>query len=86
LTYKTTNMKNPFIKDDNTLSWIAAGVGSVVAAGAGVWYYLRSRRLAAEEAYRHEHAQDYLQEKHPMMKKHKTDVSELGDLVHHAQA
>jgi hypothetical protein len=77
-------MKNPFIRENNTGTLIAAAVGVVAAAGAGIWFYLRERRLAALEADRHEHALDYLGAKHPK-KKLRTDVSDLGDIVHHAQ-
>jgi hypothetical protein len=79
-------MKNPFIKENNTGLWIAAAVGSAIAAAAGIWFYQRGKRAAELEAYRREHAQDYLENKKHQMKKHKTDLHELGDLVHHDQA
>ena len=79
-------MKNPFKQQDNTGLWIAATITGALTAGAGIWFYLRRKRSADAEAYRHEHAQDYLADRHPTAKKHKTDVSELADIVHHQQA
>lgn len=58
-------------------------VAGALAAGAGIWFYLRGRRAAEAEAYRHEHAQDYLKRK--QKKRHKTDVSELAGVVNHEQ-
>ena len=80
-------MKNLLIREDKTALWISAAVTGVVAAGAGIWFYLHGKRAAAAEleAYQHEHAQDYLEVKHPHKKKHKTDVHDLKDIVHHQQ-
>ena len=78
-------MKNPFVKDSNTGGWLTASIAGAVAAGTGIWFYLRNRRIAAQEAYRHEHAQDYLKERNHPKQKQTTDVHDLGDLVHHAQ-
>ncbi|MEO6523068.1 MAG: hypothetical protein ABIN91_15410 [Mucilaginibacter sp.] len=79
-------MKNPFIKESNSLAWITAGAAGIAAAGAGIWYYIKQRRegqLAA--AYAHEHAGDYLEAKQPHKRKQRTDVHNLGDIVHHQQ-
>jgi len=76
-------MKNPFVKDSNIGGWLAAGIAGTVAAGTGVWYYLRNRRLAAQEAYRLEHAQDYLKERDHPKPKQTTDLHDLAKLVHH---
>jgi len=78
-------MKNPFNKEDHSGLIIGAIVAGALAAGAGIWFYLRGKRAAEQEAYRHEHAQDYLAGKHKKKKKHKTDVSNLADVVHHPQ-
>lgn len=78
-------MKNLFRKEDNTGLWIAAALTGVLAAGAGIWFYVRGKRAAQDEAYRLEHAQDYLQGKHKKKKKHKTDVKDLSEVVHHQQ-
>jgi uncharacterized protein HemX len=78
-------MKNLFRKEHHTGLWIAAAVTGALAAGAGIWFYLRGKRAAQEEAYRLEHAQDYLQSKHQKKKKHKTDVKDLAAVVHHPQ-
>jgi hypothetical protein len=79
-------MKNPLIKERSNGLWITAAVMSVLAAGTGIWFYVRGKRIAAQlEAYRHAHAQDYLEVKRPHKNKHKTDVSELRELVHHQQ-
>jgi uncharacterized protein HemX len=75
-------MKNPFKKESNSQVLIAAGIAGALAAGAGILYYLRAKRAAEAEAYRHEHAQDYLDKKQPKKKKHKTDVSELSEIIH----
>jgi uncharacterized protein HemX len=77
-------MKNPFKKEDNTALWITTAITGALAAGAGVWFYLRGKRAAEREAYRLEHAQDYLKVDHPK-KKHKTDVHELANIIHHPQ-
>ncbi|MDO3645244.1 hypothetical protein [Mucilaginibacter sp. L3T2-6] len=79
-------MKKLFGKEDHTALWIGAAVAGALAAAAGIWFYLRGKRAAEAEAYRHEHAQDYLKGKQKKKKKHKTAVDELEDIVHHPQA
>ena len=79
-------MKNPFKEEDHTTLWIAAALTGALAAGAGVWFYLRGKRAAADEAYRLEHARDYLAEKQHKKQKHKTDVHDLAAIVSHPQA
>lgn len=76
-------MKNPFNKQDHSGLIIGAIIMGALAAGAGIWFYLRGKRDAEENTYNYDHAQDYLEGKHKKKKKHKTDVSELGDIVHH---
>lgn len=79
-------MKKLFIKESHTTLWIGAAVVGVVAAGAGIWFYLRGKHAAEEEAYRYEHAQDYLKGKQKKKKKKKKkDLHELGDVVSHRQ-
>lgn len=78
-------MKNQFSKEDHSGLVIGAIIAGALAAGAGIWFYLRGKRAAEDEAYRHEHAQDYLAAKHMKKKKQKTDVSDLNDVVHHQQ-
>lgn len=78
-------MKNPFHKENNTGLIVGAIVAGALAAGAGIWFYLRGKRAAEAEAYRLEHAQDYLKKKFKKKKKHKTDVNELEGIVQHAQ-
>lgn len=70
-------MKNPFKSEDNTGLIVGAIVAGALAAGAGIWFYLRGKRAAEAEAYRQEHAKDYLKAKDKKKKKHKTDVHEL---------
>lgn len=78
-------MKNPFKKEDHSALIIGAIVAGALAAGAGIWFYLRGKRAAEAEAYRHDHAQDYLKAKQKKKKKHKTDVSDLAGVVNHEQ-
>jgi uncharacterized protein HemX len=86
LEFKSICMKNPFQKEDHTALWIGAAVTGALAAAAGIWFYLRGKRAAEEESYRHEHAQDYLKDKKKNKKKHKSDVDELVNLVTHPQS
>jgi hypothetical protein len=79
-------MKNLFVKENHTRLWITVSITGALAVGAGIWFYLRGKRAAELEASRKELARDYLEDRHFKKKKHKTDVSELGNLVHHAQA
>jgi len=79
-------MKNPFIKQNNTLTWIAAGAAGIAAVSAGVWYYIKERRemqLAAD--YAHAHAGDYLEAKQPHKRKQRTNLHDLENIVHHQQ-
>lgn len=78
-------MKKIFLKEDRTTLYISAVVIGALAAGAGIWFYLRGKRAAEEEADRHEHAQDYLKAKQKKKKKHKTDLHELEEIVKHHQ-
>jgi hypothetical protein len=78
-------MKNPFNKEDDSALIIGAIVAGALADGAGIWFYLRGKRAAEAEAYRLEHAQDYLKAKQKQKKKHKTDVSDLAGVVNHEQ-
>lgn len=83
LQYKTAAMKNPFNKKDNSGLILGAIVAGALAAGAGIWFYLRGKRAAEAEAYRLEHAQDYLKKKQKKKKKHKTGLNELENIIHH---
>ncbi|SCW87271.1 MULTISPECIES: hypothetical protein [unclassified Mucilaginibacter] len=76
-------MKNLFAQKNNTGLWITAGITGVLAAGAGIWFYFRGKKSDETAGSQQEHVQDYLEAKHPKKKKHKTDVDELADLVHH---
>ena len=76
-------MKNFFNKNNHTALWIGAGITGALAAGAGILYYLRGRRPAESKTDGNEHAQDYLDAKHPKKKKQKTDTQELVHLIHH---
>jgi uncharacterized protein HemX len=83
LNWKIQTMKNLFKREDNTDLIVGAIIAGALAAGAGIWFYLRGKRAAEAKAYRHEHAQDYLKAKTKKKKKHKSDVEELQNLVHH---
>jgi uncharacterized protein HemX len=76
-------MKKIFVKESQTALWIGAAVVGALAAGAGIWFYLRGKRAAEEEAYRREHAQDYLKGKSKKKKKQKTAPHELEGIVNH---
>ncbi|SDF29680.1 hypothetical protein SAMN05216464_115150 [Mucilaginibacter pineti] len=76
-------MKSPFKKDSQAGLIIGAIVAGTLAAGAGIWFYLRGKRAAEAEAYRLEHAQDYLKKKEKKKKKHKTGLNELEAIVQH---
>lgn len=76
-------MKNPFHKQDHSGLIIGAVVAGAIAAGAAIWFYLRGKRAAEAEAYRLEHARDYLKKKGKKKKKHKTDLNDLEDIVQH---
>jgi hypothetical protein len=78
-------MKNPFKKEDRSGLIIGAIVAGALDAGAGIWFYFRGKRASEAEAYRHEHAQDYLKAKQKRKKKHKTDLSDLAGVVNHGQ-
>jgi uncharacterized protein HemX len=78
-------MKNPFNKEDHSALIIGAIVAGALAAGIGIWFYLRGKLAAEAEAYRLEHAQDYQKAKQKKKKKHKTDVSDLAGVVNHEQ-
>ncbi|WCT13415.1 hypothetical protein [Mucilaginibacter jinjuensis] len=76
-------MKNPFNKEDHSGLVIGAIVAGVLAAGTGIWFYLRGKSAAKGDAYRLEHTQDYLKKKQKKKKKHKTGLNELEDIVQH---
>jgi hypothetical protein len=78
-------MKNPFNKENHSGLIIGAIAAGALAAGAGIWFYLRGKRAAEDEAYRHEHAQDYLKAKQKKKKKHRTGISDLAGIVNHEQ-
>jgi esterase/lipase len=77
-------MKNPFVKEDNSNILIAGLALGAIFAGAITYLYIKRKAdIDAAAAELKEHAQDYLKKKEKKMKKHKTDVSELADIVHH---
>lgn len=78
-------MKNPFKKHNNNGLLIAGIIGGAVAAGIITALIIRHRHELAEAAAEaKEHATDYLKDKKQQLKKHKTDVSELADIVSHS--
>ncbi len=78
-------MKNPFKKEDHNALWIAAATTGALA-GLGIWFYLRRNRAAEQEAYRPEYPQDYLEDRHPQKKQHRSDIAELTDIAQHGHA
>jgi hypothetical protein len=77
-------MKNPFHKEDNSGILIAGLALGAIFAGAITYLYIKRKQdIEAAAAELKEHAQDYLKKKEKHAKKHKTDVSELADVIHH---
>ncbi|RYY37793.1 MAG: hypothetical protein EOP46_01325 [Sphingobacteriaceae bacterium] len=78
-------MKNPFKKQKSHSLLIAGIIGGAFAAGAITYLIFKHRHELAEEAAKaKEHAQDYLKEKAGKLKKHKSDVGDLADIVSHS--
>lgn len=76
-------MKNPFKKEKHSDFWLAGVVTGALVAAAGILFYLQRKRAAEQEAYRKEHAQDYLEDMHPHKPKLRTDLHELHTIVPH---
>jgi cbb3-type cytochrome oxidase subunit 3 len=77
-------MKNPFKREDNSNILIAGLALGAVFAGAITWLYIKRKQdIDAQAAELKEHAQDYLKKKGKQAKKLKTDVAELGEIIHH---
>ena len=78
-------MKNPFKKEDHTALWIAAAIAGALA-GFSIWLYSRRNQPAAQEAHRPEHPQDYLKDRQPPKKQHRSDIADLTDIAQHGHA
>ncbi|RWY47136.1 hypothetical protein [Mucilaginibacter gilvus] len=77
-------MKNPFKKQDNSNILIAGLALGAIFAGAITYLYIKRKAdIDAAAAELKAHAQDYLKNKGAQMKKHKSDISELADIVQH---
>ncbi len=77
-------MKNPFKKQKNHSLLIAGIIGGAFAAGTIAFLIFKHRQeLADAAAEAKAHAQDYLKEKAGKLKKHKSDVDDLADIVSH---
>jgi esterase/lipase len=78
-------MKNPFHKEDNSNLLVAGLALGAIFAGAITYLYIKRKAdILAAEAELKEHAQDYLKAKAPHVKKVKTGIHELADIVHHS--
>ncbi|MBK0380386.1 hypothetical protein [Mucilaginibacter segetis] len=77
-------MKNPFHKHHDNSNKLIAGLalGAIFAGAITYLYIKRKADIEAEAARLKEHAQDYLKEKRQKMKKHKSDVDDLEDIIH----
>lgn len=80
-------MKNPFDKeDDKSLVIVAISVGAILA-GAIAYLYAKktgfsfNKQLAAVTEEGKEHATDYLKKKTPHLRKKKTDLHEIEEIV-----
>jgi hypothetical protein len=78
-------MKNLFKQEDHTGLWLAAAITGALAAGAGIWFYLRGKRAAEQDVYRLGHVQDYLTKKSEKKIIHKSDINDLA-AIQYAQA
>ena len=77
-------MKNPFKKHDNSNLLIAGLALGAIFTGAITYIYIKRKAdIDAAAAELKEHAQDYLKKKEKQLKKHKSDVADLADIVHH---
>lgn len=80
-------MKNPFDKeDDKSLVIIAVSVGAILAGAIAYLYAKRTgfsfnKKIAEVTEEGKEHATDYLKKKTPHLKKKKTDLHEIEDIV-----
>jgi LPXTG-motif cell wall-anchored protein len=80
--HKLRNMKNPFQREDsNTGLFAGLAIGAIFAGGIAYLYYKRKKEMAEIEAYKKEHAADYLEEKAPRPKRHKSDIDELHTIA-----
>ncbi len=79
-------MKNPFKKHNKNNALLIAGIiGGAVAAGLITALIIRNRHALADAAKDAKvRATDYLNDKKQHLKKHKTDVHELADIISHA--
>ncbi|RCH56349.1 hypothetical protein DJ568_00365 [Mucilaginibacter hurinus] len=79
-------MKNPFKKHDKNTSLLIAGIiGGAAAAGAITYLIFNHRReLADAAAAAKEQATAYLKEKEGHLKKHKSDIGDLKDIISHS--
>ncbi|RVU02886.1 hypothetical protein EOD41_02815 [Mucilaginibacter limnophilus] len=79
-------MKNPFKKNDNSNGLLIAGIiGGAIAAGIITALIINHKReLADAAAEAKEHATDYLKAKSKQLKKHKSDVNDLADIISHS--
>ncbi len=75
-------MKNPFIREDSSAGLIAGlAIGAIAAGGAVYLYFKKRKEMAEAAAYAKEHALDYLKQKAPHFKKHKSDVQDLESII-----
>ena len=80
-------MKNPFVKEDDTsLVIVAVAVGAILAGAIAYLYSKKngnpfSKKIADVAEEGKEHATDYLKKKSHHLKKKKTDLHEIEDIV-----
>jgi len=75
-------MKNPFKQEDNHSFLIPGLLIGAMFAGAITYLYIRKKselKEAADELK--SHAKDYLKKREGKLKKHKSDINDLEDIV-----
>jgi DNA-directed RNA polymerase subunit M/transcription elongation factor TFIIS len=79
-------MKNPFEKEDNSLVIAAVAIGAIAAGAIAYLYTTRygsifRNKVNEKVEENKEHATDYLAKKSHQLKKKKTDLHEIQEII-----